>query len=70
MTKLEGTTKSEAQNAREDPFVIRASTLIRHWSFVIRHFPVRHSCFVICSVRHSDFVIFPILHFVQDDRVK
>jgi len=40
MTKPEGMTKSEAQTAREDIFVIRASTFLRHSSFVIRHFYV------------------------------
>jgi hypothetical protein len=37
MSKPEGMNKSEAQSAREDPFVIRASSLIRHSPFVIRH---------------------------------
>jgi len=41
MPKDEGMTKSENQNTRDDSFVIRASTLIRHSSFypfVINHF--------------------------------
>jgi hypothetical protein len=32
---MNGMTKSEDGNTREDPFVIRASSLIRHASFVI-----------------------------------
>jgi hypothetical protein len=44
MTKHEGMTKSEAQSAREDTFIIRASSLIRHWSFIIRHFPCSSFC--------------------------
>jgi hypothetical protein len=39
MPKPEGMTKPEVQSAWADSFVIGASTLIRHSSFVIRHFP-------------------------------
>jgi len=38
MTKDEGMTKSKNQNTRADPLAIRASSFIRHSSFVVRHF--------------------------------
>jgi hypothetical protein len=50
MSKPEGMTKSEAQSAREYPFVIRASSpfVIRHYShhssFGFRHFPHPSLC--------------------------
>jgi len=39
MSKLEGMTKSEGRVIGADFFIIRALSLFRHSSFVIRHFP-------------------------------
>jgi hypothetical protein len=58
MTKHEGMTKTKDQNSHDDFLVIRASSLIRHSSFMIRHF--LRSSFVISIIRD---LLFGFRHF-------
>jgi hypothetical protein len=41
MTNAEGTTKGRMRNMWRFQFVVQASSLIRHSTFVLRHFTVR-----------------------------
>ncbi|PYK38359.1 MAG: hypothetical protein DME60_11355 [Verrucomicrobia bacterium] len=50
MANDEGMTKSQEQSARENPFVIRVSSLFRHSDFVIGHWSLPCSSFACHAV--------------------